>query len=362
METDIILVGSGLAACTTAWELHEQNISFIWFADKRPAASMAAYGILNPIHFRNASKGWKDDYFFDAAYQFYLKINQTLGKNIATETPIFHFLNDEKEGILYRQQSECGELGNYSDGEIQFIKHPALQASTHGGIIIKKALHVQIPDYVNQTLTYFEAFKNVINENFDTQQLKVENNIFYNNIIANNIIFCEGKYIENNPLFSYVPLNLSKGEVIEIQTNETLPAFALHKKVFILHQKENQYIVGATTAWNDDTFINTESAKQELEQAASALLNTSFKIIDQRNGIRPAMADRRPIIGTHPQHANVAVLNGMGSKGLFFAPQSAKLLFNHLYNKTEIPFDISIRRFDRRYRTWAEEQKKASKQ
>lgn len=361
MNTDIILVGSGLTACTIAWELQEQNISFIWFADSQPAASMAAYGILNPIHFRNASKGWKDDYFFDTAYQFYLKINQTLNYKIASETSIFHFLNDENEGILYRQQSECGKLGHYSNGEVEFINHPALKASIYGGIVIQKALHVQIPDYVNQTLTHFNGVKHVINESFDTNKLKTDNKIHYNNITADKIIFCEGQYIKNNPFFSYVPLNLSKGEVIEIQTNETLPAFALHKKVFILHQKENQYIVGATTAWNDETFINTQPAKEELELAANTLLNTSFKVIEQRNGIRPAMADRRPIIGTHPKYSNISVLNGMGSKGLFFAPQSAKLLVNHLYNNSEIPFDISIRRFDRRFRTWEEEQKKALK-
>ncbi len=357
-EKEIILVGSGLSACTLAWKLYQKNISFSWFADNAPAASNAAYGILNPIHFRNASKSWKEDYFYTPAVNFYIEISKQLQVAFAKETTIYHFLNDEEEAIYFRQQSECGELGNYSNGELVFLDDKTIQPAANGGILIEKALHIQIPVYVKQTIQFFAALDVVKPVHFEIEQLHVsESSVTYDNILAQKVIFCEGKYIENNPYFAHVPLNLSKGEVIEIQTTEKLPAFALHKKVFILHQHENSYLVGATTAWDDYSFETTEKAKIELENDASAILKTSFFTTNQRCGIRPAMADRRPILGTHPTYSSIAVLNGMGSKGLFFAPQSAELLIDHLLNHVEIPFDLSIRRFDRRYRTWLEKQK-----
>lgn len=359
MKKEIILVGSGLTACTLAWKLHTRNISFIWFADHFPAASHAAYGILNPIHFRNASKSWKEDYFYQAAYDFYLNLNNQLPQLIARQTSIYHFINDAKEAVYFRQQAECGELGHYCDGDTHFLDQPCIQESKIGGALIQHALHVQIPEYVRQTIEYFTKKNCVIHKHLEPNLIELfENTVQYENITAQHIIFCEGKYIEENPFFNYVPLNLSKGEVIQIKTQDTLPNVALHKKVFILEQSKNKYIVGATTAWDDATLTPTESAKNELSEDARSILLTHFEITDQRCGIRPAMADRRPIIGKHPLLNTLCVLNGMGSKGLFYAPQSADLLLDHLFKNADIPFDISIRRFDRKYRTWLETQRK----
>jgi len=178
MEKEIIIVGSGLTACTLAWKLHTRNISFIWFADTLPAASHAAYGILNPIHFRNASKSWKEDYFYQAAYHFYLHLNTLLPQPIARKTSIYHFLHDEKEAVYFRQQAECGELGNYCDGDVYFLNQPSIQETKAGGVIIKEALHIQIPEYVRQTIDFFTNTNCVIRQHFDTKNIVfIENRV-----------------------------------------------------------------------------------------------------------------------------------------------------------------------------------------
>jgi glycine/D-amino acid oxidase-like deaminating enzyme len=59
-------------------------------------------------------------------------------------------------------------------------------------------------------------------------------------------------------------------------------------------------------------------------------LKKPYQIIEQQAGIRPSTDDRRPFIGLHPEHSELAIFNGLGTKGvtftLYFSEQFAKFL------------------------------------
>ena len=57
------------------------------------------------------------------------------------------------------------------------------------------------------------------------------------------------------------------------------------------------------------------------------VIDVPYKIIGQAAGIRPAVKDRRPLVGIHKTHKNLAVLNGLGTRGVMIAPTLAKELF-----------------------------------
>jgi glycine/D-amino acid oxidase-like deaminating enzyme len=67
--------------------------------------------------------------------------------------------------------------------------------------------------------------------------------------------------------------------------------------------------------------------------------------MDQTAGIRPTVAGRRPLVGKHPKHQNLAILNGLGTRGVMIGPTVAKALYNHLENQEELEKDIDIIRF-----------------
>ena len=51
--------------------------------------------------------------------------------------------------------------------------------------------------------------------------------------------------------------------------------------------------------------------------------------------MRPAAVERRPFVGVHSLYNQIAILNGMGSKGCSLAPWFAKELASNLIsNKT----------------------------
>jgi glycine/D-amino acid oxidase-like deaminating enzyme len=54
------------------------------------------------------------------------------------------------------------------------------------------------------------------------------------------------------------------------------------------------------------------------------------KILKHKAGLRPATFDRKPFIGFHDKHKNVAIFNGFGSKGVSLIPYFAMNLADHI--------------------------------
>ena len=67
-------------------------------------------------------------------------------------------------------------------------------------------------------------------------------------------------------------------------------------------------------------------------------------------GIRPTVADRRPLVGEHPKEKNMYVLNGFGSRGVLIAPFASEQLYHHIENKTALSEEIAIHRFEKKWK------------
>jgi glycine/D-amino acid oxidase-like deaminating enzyme len=105
------------------------------------------------------------------------------------------------------------------------------------------------------------------------------------------------------------------------------------------------YKVGATFNWTDKTSNPSEEGKIELIDKLAKVINVPYKIIDQTAGIRPTVAGRRPLVGKHPKHQNLAILNGLGTRGVMIGPTVAKALYNHLEKQEDLDTEIDIKRF-----------------
>ena len=70
--------------------------------------------------------------------------------------------------------------------------------------------------------------------------------------------------------------------------------------------------------------------KKELLEKLETFLKCDFKIVDHVAGIRPTVVDRRPLVGRHPEHQNMYVLNGFGSRGVLIGPYASNQLFDHI--------------------------------
>ena len=136
-----------------------------------------------------------------------------------------------------------------------------------------------------------------------------------------------------------------KGELLIIHAPNLNVDFLIKAAVFVLPLGNGYYKVGATFNWKDKTILTTDEGKQELTEKLDTFITVPYKIVQQLAGIRPTVKDRRPLVGAHPKYQNLAVLNGLGTRGVMIAPTAAKQLYNFLEKGIEVNYEYSIDRF-----------------
>jgi len=213
--------------------------------------------------------------------------------------------------------------------------------------ILKGTGIVNVAKLLDDVISDLKNRQKLMTENFDYDQLQISDDyVSYKNIKARKIVFAEGFGIKNNPFFKDLPLMGTKGEMLMIETEAEIP-YIVKSNVFIAPNvaQKGQYYVGATYNWEDKTNTPTLQARQHLEEKLEKLLDKAFKVVLQKAGIRPTVKDRRPLVGKHHRYDNVAVLNGMGTRGVILAPTTAKQLFKYLEFDIPLMKDVDIQRF-----------------
>jgi glycine/D-amino acid oxidase-like deaminating enzyme len=123
----------------------------------------------------------------------------------------------------------------------------------------------------------------------------------------------------------------------------------LNKGVFILPLGNNLFKVGATYNWDQLHDQPDENAKAELLSKLKKIVPYEFEVINHESGVRPAVIDRRPVIGSHPKHYSLIVFNGFGTKAVMLVPYFANILAQHLIEKLPLHEETNLSRFNKHY-------------
>lgn len=372
---ELLIVGGGLAGTLLAAESHRRGIDFRWMVSKKiPSASFAAYGICNPVQFRNMVPAWKADEFYVFSKSYFMDWQKQLEENFYKDMPIHHLVVDPAEFVQWRQNVEITSLWKYTNGEADTKILQYLKPGYSGSILIQQAFWVSIPQFI---LKMREFLKDKIEfEDFDHSHLekkeahprpfpsrptpggrektlpkgKEKGNWKYKNLHFEKIIFSEGYHGYFNPFFKQVPFNPCKGEIMVVK----IPGFqveeAIHKKIILIPLGDELFICGATYEWDDLSFENSVKGLKELEVCLKDIIGEqySYEIIDQKAGVRPTISDRRPVVGWHPKYNGIGILNGLGTKGLLVGPPATKNLLDNLQHGTTILPDWDVNRFKKR--------------
>lgn len=346
METvKYIIVGAGLAGLTLAKKLSEKSISFKIIGDTYNHSSLVAAGVINPIVFRRTTKSWRVDDFIPVAKTFYQKIEVELDTKIYNEITIRRaFAHEMERKDWLKRQSNCeydSFLNELTEEDNQFSN----VKNTFGTGRVKQSANIIVENYIYGLRKFFQERESYLEEKFDYEKIDLKQKT-YNDINFEKIIFCEGFEVIKNPWFSYLPMKLTKGELLQIQSNQIHSEESLNRKCFVLPVGENQFKVGSTYAWDDLSLERTEFAKNLISDNLKNLTEASFQIVNHYVGIRPTVYDRRPIMGFHPKEKSLGVFNGLGAKGYMMAPLLADEFVLFLEENTELNTEVSIDRFE----------------
>ncbi|MCJ8165645.1 FAD-binding oxidoreductase [Pontibacter sp. E15-1] len=347
MKYDFIVVGHGLAGAILSYTLRKRGHRVLVIDEPRPSsASRVAAGLLNPVAGKRFAKSWLADEFIPAADAFYAELGTHFGRELYTHRPIYKIFStiEEQNTWMAKCASEGWQdyiLGTYTQGASQ----PAVQ-NPHGGILIGRGGSLLVAEMLDLLTAELLAQNLLLPERFEMDQLQLTGQgVRYKNLEAGHLVFCEGFQVVNNPYFKWLPIQPTKGEVLEVQADNFNPDCIYNKAVYVVPVGAGRFRVGATYNWREPNEQPTEAGRQELEERLSQITPTPFRTIRHLAGIRPAVRDRKPLIGVHPQFSQLSVFNGMGSKGVQMAPYLAQQFSAALAGEAELLPDIRISRY-----------------
>jgi hypothetical protein len=307
---------------------------------------MVAAGMYNPIVFKRLTKSWMADKLITAANEIYRQLEELLQEKINNPIDIIRlFSSIEQQNDWFIKSGEVGFDKYLSNSKTELLTQNNIPDNFGYGTV-KNSGWIDTNNLLSKYQNHLLKNELLLPSDFDYNELDVfDNKVTYKEFSASNIIFCEGNQISKNPYFNYLPLKPTKGELLTIEIKNLNIDKVVNKGFFILPIGGNKFKVGATYNWKDLTDKNTEEGKQELIDKIKSVLPHEFKIIEHKAGIRPTVIDRRPLIGEHPEHKNMFVFNGMGTKGVMIAPYYAKQFTEHLIENSLIDKEVNINRF-----------------
>ncbi len=345
MDVDYIIVGLGLAGLAFTKELESNNKSFVVFEDDSQNSSIVAGGMYNPVILKRFTPVWNAIEQLNIALPFYEELENKFSKKYNFPVDIYRIFKSVEEQNNWFVASDKPLLSKHMIPTIINKEFKGIKADfgygklTNTGRIDTKSL---LEDYRN----YLKEKHLLKNESFNYEDLKVkETTVEYKKLKASKIVFCEGFGLTKNPYFNKLPMQEAKGELITIHAPNLDVDFLIKAAVFVLPLGNNKYKVGATFNWKDKTTLPTPQGKQELVHKLNSFITVPYNIVDHTAGIRPTVKDRRPLLGKHPVHQNIAILNGLGTRGVMIAPTAAKALYNHLERGIELDKEVAINRF-----------------
>jgi glycine/D-amino acid oxidase-like deaminating enzyme len=346
-----LIVGAGLAGCLLAWRLQQAGQHFFLIGSTAmPSAFGVAAGVINPVTGRWMTKTWNFDQLLPKAEETYRAIEQQFGIQIYHPIPEIRFCQNAEDLKRAGRRMRNPRYRNVLSHMAAAGKAAPEFNDEYGTFHIDQAAYVDLPLVVNTLRASFATLGVFRDETFLYSKLKASLGAWqYQDIYAQNVIFCEGAAIQDNPWFKNVPIKPTKGETLLCQSPTIrLPQKLYHHKKWFLPYSNGTFRIGATYDESDLSNAPTEAKKDELLRATHGALKEphQIKVTAHLAGIRPSTHDSRPIIGPHPTESGLYLINGLGSKGASTAPAMTQQLTDHILNKSPIDDEVKLARFD----------------
>jgi len=343
-KVNTIIVGMGIAGICYAEILHQNKKSFYIIDNNQKSSSKIAAGILNPTVLKRYNMTWKGKEFYENAIKFYRNIENKYEKKIIYNHNIIKVFSSISDQNNWATASNKIQLSEFLESKIQTKKIKGL-ITEYGYGLVKKCARISTDNLIN---TFKNNLKDkYIKQDFDYSKLFYDNKkVIYKNIIAENILFCEGYSIVNNPFFKNLPIKGSKGEFLIVKIpNINLKKIIKRSSIFVMPMKDQIYWVGASYDNSDKNKIPTQRKKEWLIERLESIITEPFKIVEHNANIRPTTVDRRPMIGSHSNFKNIYLLNGLGTRGILLAPTLSAWLYNQIFKSSPIPKEVDLKRF-----------------
>lgn len=351
-EADYLIIGHGLAGATLARTLRQRGRRVVVLDAAHPdSATRVAAGLINPVAGKRFALAWRIADLLPAARAFYQRLEAETGRPLFFERPILKLFGSVREQNDVLARSAGQPWGDYvADPARPLPAIPGLE-QPFGGLELRHGGWVDTAALLDVLAEDARQHGELRTETFRPELLVADAGgaRYGPGLRVRRVVFCEGAAAVHNPWFGWLPLTPNQGEVLDVEAPDLPTDYVLNRGAYVVPLGRGRVRVGATYRWPPFAPEPTEAARQELSQRLRELTTVPFRVTGQRAGIRPAVRDRKPLLGTHPAQPALAVFNGLGSKGVLLAPRLAELLADHLETGAELWPEVNIIRYQALY-------------
>ncbi|MEZ4961327.1 MAG: FAD-dependent oxidoreductase [Saprospiraceae bacterium] len=353
-ELDFLIVGQGLAGTMMAHFLLQENKRIkILDLPMRGRTSTIAAGVINPVTGRRIAKSWHFEVLYAFAKKTYQELENILGITLWHDRNILRALHNTFEENEWYRRGAFPEYEAYFEDSADLENISSKIKPAHAWGEMRHCAQVALPELVRSYRRWLQRQGLFLEEKFDYQAIVFQDGrVQYKQFSALKIIFCEGARAIANPYFNFLPFVPTKGELLILK----IPGADFEKIVkhhlFIVPVEQwngatipHLFWAGSTSRFEYADELPSEEQKRNLLDKLEKTLSVPFEVFEHLAGIRPTVFDKRPFSGVHPSHGQLAIFNGLGTKGASLAPFFAKQMADFLLGNGELDKEVDIKRF-----------------
>jgi glycine oxidase len=344
---DTIVIGQGLAGSAVLWECWWRGWTVGLIDQPLPqTASRVSAGLMTPITGRQLVKSWNWERIWPAAVHFYRRVERQLGESLLAVEAMWRLVGDPPQQRLCQARIDSGQFG----GDAHWAPPETLwePLADRGRVLeLPRAGQLDVERYLAATRRFFSAHGAIDASGLElTEELRLTGTgaeVPRLGWTADRVIFCQGVANQANPWFGSLAMRPAKGEILEVELPEISMSRVIHNGHWLAPNPRGGYLLGATYDWDRHDTETTAAARQELLAGLASWLPTAVRVVGQRAAVRPIHINQYPVVGVHPVHRQLALINGLGSKGSVQAPWLAAHLLDHLSEAQPLDPQVDLR-------------------
>ena len=349
MTTDYIIVGQGISGTWLSYYLLKENKNIVVF-DKKDvqSSSNVAGGLINPVTGRRVVTTWMAEKLIPFVWKEYVAAGEFFRTKAIHQKNILVFpaATDLQQAFRERIQQQNS-----------YIRSPASEKDALRSLFnfpfdvfeISPCYVVQMRAFLRSCRAHLLERNILLNETFDETQITFKNDLVqYQDILVKKIIYADGIQSMQSRYWKDLPFVQNKGQalIIEADSLNTLNTYKFGH-LTLIPLEENLWWAGSSNELSFQTSAPTEDFKNKTVSTLRSILKKTFEVKDHWSSLRAATVERRPFAGVHPVYDQIAILNGLGSKGCSLAPWFAKQLVHNLIHEKQIDPLADVKRYSR---------------
>lgn len=339
----ILIAGQGLAGTAVAWQLWQRGVPFLIVdPDLEQTCSKVAAGLITPITGMRLNPSWHATELLPEAKGYYQALESRLNTRFYHLLPHTRLFHEQREIDLWQKKRQNPEIARFVEREHDLVDGSVFH-SEKGGFRQVHSGWLDTATYLEASRAFFARHgcwrKGEITES-DVQVKTETEDVIWQEERFSHLVLCRGWQQEDSRWFNWLPFHSARGIISQVQADLTCSEI-VNRKAWLLPHGNGIFRAGST--YEFDFNRPAEASLEDLHHKLACLLQIPFHLTQVKAGIRPIVKRLPAVIGRHPAHPQLVILNGLGSKGAMKSPALSRQLVSHLIDSTSIEASLDVR-------------------